>query len=159
MRRNLYWISLFLCLFATTFCSCPANAEDLTHRFGIGLNYPGVSVKYGLSQKFSIEGKYQTADKINVMGPRLYFVIKDCGKLNLLAGLEADYVTFTGDVSKGSGLAGELFVGGEYFITRNLSFLLDIGPAYVALSDTATSESVNGLDSVLNMGINYYFGK
>lgn len=158
-RRTHRWTAVMLGIIAVAVCAGRAPAADLSHRIGVGLNWPGIAVKYGISPKWAIEGRYQTQDKISVMGPRIYYVMKEGSALNLLAGVEGDYVTFTGDVSQGSGFAGEIFVGGEYFVARNLSFLLDMGPAYVSLSDTDTSESVSGLDVVLNMGVNYYFGK
>lgn len=148
---------LFVIVFASGFQS--AGAEDGRGRFCAGLNYPGVSVKYGITSRLAIEVRYQTESGVAVMGPRLYYIIKEMNKINLHAGIEADFITFTGEVSKGTGYAGEVFVGGEYFINRNLSFLIDIGPAFISMADTGTSESVSGIEIVLNLGINYYFGK
>ncbi len=74
--------------------------------------------------------------------------------------MEGDFVTFKGDDSKGTGIAGELFVGGEYFFAKSFSVQLDLGPAFISLKDTKdTSESVSGLEYVVNFGINYYFGR
>jgi hypothetical protein len=154
-----YGIFLLFCVLAITCNSISAQAEDTDGRFAIGLNWPGVSVKYGLSSSFALEARYQNESNINVMGPRLYYVVKGLDKLNLLAGVELDYVTFTGDVSKGTGYAGEIFIGAEYFINRSLSFQLDLGPAYISLADQATPETIDGMDLVANIGINYYFGK
>ena len=61
-------------------------------------------------------------------------------------------------MSKGTGFAGELFIGGEYFVAKRLSLQMDMGPAYIALTDGETSLSVNGLEYVVNLGINYYPG-
>jgi len=157
MANKFCLVFVFLFILDAAIGPNPARGEDITHRFCIGMNWPGASVKYGLSSKFAVEGRYQTADNVNVIGPRLYYTFKGYDKLNIFTGLEADYVSFTGDVSKGKGMAGELFIGGEYFISRNLSFVLDIGPAFISLSDKDTSESVAGWDSVVNMGLNYYF--
>ena len=149
----------FFCVLTVAFSSSRAGAEDIGGRFAVGLNYPGVSVKYGFNSMLALEGRYQSDSNIGVMGPRLYCVLKQYNNINLIAGMEADYVTFTGQVSKGTGYAAEVFIGGECFINHNLSFQIDIGPATVSLSDSATSQSISGLDTVLNMGVNYYFGK
>jgi len=159
MRKKLVLSCLILCIFTAIGAAYPAYGEDISSRFGVGLNWPGLSVKYGLSPAFAIEARYQNESDINVFGPRIYYVLKGLDKLNLFAGAEADYLTFTGDVSKGTGSAGEIFVGGEYFINRNLSFQLDMGPAYISLNDANTSESVNGIETIVNLGVNYYFGK
>jgi YHS domain-containing protein len=76
----------------------------------------------------------------------------------LFAGLEADYVSFKGEVSDGTGIAVEPFVGGEYFFAKDLSLQLDFGPALLMLQDkNVTNASVNGLEYVVNFGVNYYF--
>jgi hypothetical protein len=159
MGRKFWLVLAFLCVSWMMISPKTVRGEDIEHRLGIGLNWPGLSVKYGLSSKFAIEGRFQTEENIAVMGPRLYYSIKNYDRLTLFTGLEADYVTFTGEVSKGTGIAGEVFVGCEYFISGNLSLLLDIGPAFISITDTDSSQSEVGFDSVANLGINYYFGK
>lgn len=127
---------------------------------GIGINYPGVGVRYFLTDKISLEAKGQIGTDIFVGGLRGYYYFKSVEKLLPFAGLEADFVTFKGDDSEGTGFAGEIFVGGEYFFAKSFSVQLDLGPAYISLKDTKdTSESVSGLEYVVNFGINYYFGK
>ena len=127
---------------------------------GVGVNFPGISARYFLSNKISMEAKAQFEKNIVVGGLRGYYYFKSVEKLLPFVGLEADLVTFTGDESKGTGFAGEVFVGGEYFFAKSFSVQLDLGPAYISLKDTKdTTESVSGLEYVVNFGINYYFGK
>lgn len=127
---------------------------------GIGINFPGIGVRYFLSDKISLEVKGQIEKDIFVGGLRGYYYFKSKEKLLPFVGLEADFVTFKGDESEGTGFAGEIFVGGEYFFAKSFSVQLDLGPAFISLKDTKdTSESVNGLEYVVNFGINYYFGK
>ncbi|MBI5574521.1 MAG: hypothetical protein HY919_08260 [Elusimicrobia bacterium] len=127
--------------------------------FGIGVNYPGLGTRYFLSDKISLELKGQIEKDIFVGGLRGYWYFSPEKKLIPFAGLEADFVTFKGDDSKGTGIAGEVFIGGEYFFAKSFSVQLDLGPAFVSLKDKDTSESVNGLEYVVNFSINYYFGK
>jgi outer membrane protein W len=127
--------------------------------FAVGVNYPGIGARYFLSDKVSLELKIQSEQNILAAGLRGYYYLKPSEKLLPFIGLELDYITFQGDYSKGTGTAGEFFVGAEHFINKKISIQMDIGIGLVTLNDTATSESVNGAESIVNFGINYYFGK
>ncbi|MEW5768016.1 MAG: hypothetical protein AB1797_10415 [bacterium] len=135
-----------------------AQAVDLSGRLGIGLNYPGVSLKCGVGPKVAIEAKGQLEEDITIYGSRLYYNFNRGKAMNLFLGGEADYVTFEGEDSKGSGFAVEAFIGGEYFLMKNLSLTTDIGPAYVSLKDDDTEETEEGVEYVVNVGVNLYFG-
>lgn len=150
-------ISVFCLLFSFSFVFGEVAKGDLN----VGVNYPGLSVRYFLGNKTALEVKGQFDTNIVVAGFRGYYYFKSdsAGKFLPFAGLEADFVTFKGDVSKGTGIAGELFIGGEYSFSNKLSIQLDLGPGLVSLKDNNTSESVNGLEYVVNFGINYYLGK
>ncbi|MEW6557574.1 MAG: hypothetical protein AB1349_09500 [Elusimicrobiota bacterium] len=148
-------------LFAACSCLYGEGGEGGVAKsdFGIGVNYPGIGMRYFLSDKICLEGKGQIEKDIFVGGLRGYYYFSPQAKYLLFAGLEGDFVSFKGDDSEGTGFAGELFVGSEYFFVKCLSVQLDLGPALVSLKDDDTSESVNGLEYVVNFGINYYFGK
>jgi len=149
-------------LFATLCLLCNFSfvfGKAVKGDLGIGVNYPGVGVRYFLSNKVSLELKGQIEKNIVVGGLRGYYYFKSEEKFLPFAGLEADFITFKGNDSKGTGLAGELFIGGEYYFNKKFSFQLDLGPALVSLKDKDTSESVNGLEYVVNFAVNYYFGK
>lgn len=139
--------------------SCPVYAGLAGGDFGIGLNYPGLGVRYFLSNKISLEGKGQFEKDIVVAGLRGYYYFNREAKVLFFTGLEADFISFKGDDSEGSGFAGELFIGGETFIVKSLSVQLDFGPAFISLKDKDTSLKADGVELVLNFGINYYFGK
>ena len=126
-------------------------------RVGIGVNYPGVGVRYGISPRGTCELKAQFGDDIFVIGPRYYRHISSQNKLAIFAGGEVSYLTFKGDVSEGSGFVLEAFVGGEYFVAPNFGVSLDIGPAYIGLKDKDTDEIEGGVDGVINLGLTYYF--
>jgi|SRR3989339_73034 len=148
-------VSLLLLLFSGSSLFSEISKGD----FAVGLNFPGFGARYFLSDKMSVELKGQYETDIIVGGLRGYYYFSPVSKYLLFAGLEGDFVSFEGDESKGSGIAGELFVGGEYFFTEKFSFQMDFGPAYISVKDDDTSESVAGLEYVVNFGINYYFGK
>jgi len=142
-------------LFSFSFAYGEVTKGDLA----IGVNYPGLGVRYFLSDKVSLELKGQAEGNIVVGGLRGYYYFRSKGKFLPFAGLEGDFIKFKGDVSKGTGVAGELFAGGEYFFDRKLSLQMDLGPGLISLNDKSTSESVSGLEYVVNFAINYYFGK
>jgi len=146
-------------VFLILFISLPLYAEFSKGKIGVDVNYPGLGVRYFFTDKISEGLKGQFEKDIGVYGLRGYYYFKPGEKLSLLSGLECDYVSFEGDESEGSGFAVELFVGGEYFFAKNISLQMDMGPAFIALNDKDTDESVGGVEYVVNIGINYYFGK
>ncbi|MFH1955066.1 MAG: hypothetical protein ABIL06_26060 [Pseudomonadota bacterium] len=133
-------------------------AEAGSKKWGVGVNYPGLSLKCMLNAKQTIELKAQFGKDIFVVGPRYYHNFRQKGKVNLFFGGEGNYLTFKGAISEGSGFAVGAFVGGEYFTTPNLGVSLDIGPAYISLKDKDTDKDEGGLDFVTNLGLTYYFG-
>ena len=113
-----------------------------------------------LSGGFAAEIKGQYMDKIGVGGLRFYFyngAPKKGDRLKFFGGVEFDAITFKGNLSKGAGIAVEAFAGLELFILKNVALQADVGPAYISVTDDATSLSSNGLAFVINSGINFYF--
>ena len=140
--------------------AAPCHAEEGPGSLGLNVYFPaGVGVRYFLEERSALEARGQFEKDIKVGGLRLYHFFEGSQtNIHVYGGLEADYVSFTGSPSKGDGVAGEVFLGGEYFFARSLSAQFDFGPAYVMLKDTRTSLGVSGLDLVLNLAINIYFG-
>jgi hypothetical protein len=133
-------------------------AESIAKRWGVGLNYPGLSVKYGINEKNALELKSQFGEGIFVIGPRYYYNFNPKDKAVIFLGGEVAYISFKGDESEGSGFCVGGFVGGEYFVNKNFAVSMDIGPVYITLKDKDTSLDESGVDFVLNLGLNYYFG-
>jgi hypothetical protein len=133
-------------------------ADSIAKRWGVVLNYPGLSVKYGINEKNAVELKSQFGEGIFVIGPRYYYNFNPKDKAVIFLGGEVDYITFKGDESEGSGFCVGGFVGGEYFVSPNFGLSLDIGPAYITLKDKDTSLDESVVDFVLNLGLSYYFG-
>jgi len=134
-----------------------ASGDSLANRIGIGLGNPYIAVKYGLTSKFSVEGRGAFGSGILAYGARLYYNFNPRNRTVIFIGGEGDYVSFDVDDVKGLGVVGYGFVGGEYFITRKFTFNLDIGPAYIFLKEGEFDFDVHGFEWVFNLGINYYF--
>ena len=125
------------------------------------MNYPGANFKLSLSDEFAAEIRGQFIDKIFTGGARLYYYPSIAGFNNAclrpFLALEGDYLSFKGNISKGSGGTFGAVGGVEYFLSRHLSVQTDIGPYYIMVKDSESSLEQNGLEFVLNFGVNYYF--
>lgn len=135
-----------------------ALADSLEDRLGVEINFPGIGIKYGLAAYHTLELKSQFGEGIFVLGSRYHYNYNPQDKLVLLGGVEFDYIGFKGASSEGIGLAVGAFIGGEYFITSNISGGIDIGPTYITLQDKDTKETESGIDFILNISLAYYFG-
>lgn len=132
-----------------------ANADDLAKRIGVGLGNPYLSLKYGLNSKLSAEARYAFGSGVNAYGARLYYNFNPENQMVIFTGLEGDYIRFDRDGVSGNGYAAYLLVGGEYFIAKNFTFGLDIGPAFIKLEEDELS--VDGVEYIFNLGVNLYF--
>jgi len=125
--------------------------------WALGGLYPGASLKYVTGGKTAWELRAQAGSGAFALGPRYYRYFKQAANPRLFFGIEADYLTFKGKVSKSTGYAGGAFVGGEIFLTKQIGLLMDFGPMYLSLSDKDFSESASNLEYVMNMGIYWHF--
>jgi hypothetical protein len=137
----------------------PAAAGVKQGEWAAGLNYPGLGLRYMCTDNFSLEARGQAATDIVVAGVRGNYYFNPRYNTVFFTGLEADYLTFKGDESKGQGLAEEIFLGFEYFFQKRLSLQVDFGPALISLKDRDSSLSVQGVEYVVNFGINWYINK
>jgi len=155
--------NIIMILITISAISCNLSAETSQNvtattksKWAIGVNYPGISIKHKTKNKTAWELKAQSGSDILVLGPRYYRYLTNSG-VNLFWGLEADYISFKGNESKGSGFAGGVFAGGEIALAEQLSLSMDFGPMYINLSENDYSQSVSGLEYIVNMGIYWYF--
>ena len=125
--------------------------------WALGGLYPGASIKYVTGNKTARELRAQYGSGVFALGPRYYRYFTQTSTPRLFFGIEADYLTFKGKVSKSTGYAGGAFIGGEIFLTKQIGLLMDFGPMYISLSDNSFSESASGLEYVMNMGIYWHF--
>ncbi|MCM2266447.1 MAG: hypothetical protein NDI60_01585 [Elusimicrobiales bacterium] len=80
------------------------------------------------------------------------------GAFSPYAAIEADYLSFKGEYSKGKGWGGGLYAGVEYRLGRRFSLQADTGIMYVSVRDKGTSLTESGLEFLVNLGFNVYFG-
>lgn len=135
-----------------------SRAEE-PRQWALGLNYPGASLRLRLNERYALEGRFQAESGVWAGGFRGYRYFPTLGRVHPFAGLEGDYVGFKENNAKGSGVAGIAFAGGECFFARRLSAQLDMGAGWLGLKDDATSITDGGLEFVINVGVNLYFGK
>ena len=156
MKKTLVILSL-IAIFISIFNSITI-ADNLKGRFGIGLGYPYLSLKYGVSSKFTLEARGASGDGIQVLGGRLLFNFNPRNTVVLYLGIERDNITFDTEGISGKGQLMLLFLGGEYFIKKDLTVSMDMGPGVIGLTDSKYSDvNVNGTEWILNIGVNFYF--
>ena len=153
MKKTIVTLVMMLLILSTS-----VLADSLAKRWGVGINYPGVSVKYGINEHHAVEVKSQFGEDIFVIGPRYYYNFNPEERVVMCIGGEVDYLTFKGESSDGSGFAVGIFVGGEYFINNKFGVGLDLGPVYINIEDEDTSLYEEGVDYVVNISLSYYFG-
>jgi len=135
--------------------STTAHTNEHQRKWSIGLGNPYISLKYSASPKFSIEARGAFGSGINVYSLRVYNNFSRRDKTITFIGAEAGTINFDKADIEGNGYLGMIFLGFEHFISKRLTFLLDIGPAYVNLASEGTS--VGGVEWVYNLGIGFYF--
>ena len=125
--------------------------------WALGGIYPGASLKYVTGGKTAWELRAQSGSGILAVGPRYYRYFTLDANPHLFLGIEADYITFKGEESKGAGFAGGAFVGGEIFLTKQIGLLMDFGPMYINLKENEYSQSDSGMDYMVNVGLYWHF--
>ena len=124
----------------------------------IGLGYPYVSIKYDFPV-MAIEGRFVTESGVKAYSGRGYWNYYSSDQLKGFTGLEGGYINFNTLETKGTGYEGAVFLGGEYFMNKWLSVLLDLAPTYMSLKhDADSSVSVQGFDLVVNIALYVHFG-
>lgn len=126
----------------------------------LAINYPGGALRYFTAEGKAVELFGQGQDKIFTGGLRYYYYPAGLGRGDLFpyVAAEADFASFKGRYSKGTGIGGGLFGGVEYFLGRKISLQTDIGALYMSIQDKDTSLGESGLEFIMNFGFNYYFG-
>lgn len=156
-KRILIGVFLFYAIIITfTF---PGECNDLHKRFGLGLGYPYLSLKYGLTSHLTLEPRGAFGKGIVTAGGRLYWNFTPKSRIVLYSGLEANYVSFDKENTSGNGYLTEFFLGAETFLTDKITFIIDIGPGYTKLAESGSDYTTEGLDWILNIGLNFYFYK
>lgn len=145
-----------------------SRADDLAKRIGLGLGYPYLCLKGGITSNLAIEGRGQFSEGVIVLGGRGYYNFNPKDRAVVYAGGEVNYVTFDTETDKGkvkgNGYTLLAFLGLEYFVVpKTVGLAVDIGPVYTKVGGTfegyeEESKPQSGVDIALNFGVNFYFG-
>ncbi len=124
----------------------------------IGLGYPYASIKYDFST-LAAEGRFVTDSGVKVYSGRGYWNFYQQGRIKGFTGLEGGYISFNTLDTKGTGYEAAPFIGGEYFINKWLSLLIDFAPTYISLKHADDSSvKVGGVELVANIALYFHFG-
>lgn len=124
----------------------------------LGLGYPYLSLEYD-GGTFSGEGRYTTGSGIKVYAARGYWNFYDKKSVRGFTGLEAGYIKFDTLDMQGTGYEAAPFLGGEYALSDNISFLMDFAPTMIMLKHAVYSDiKVSGMEFVMNAAVYYRFG-
>jgi len=130
VKRNVLVASF--CLMFIGLSSTIVFASTLEKRWAIGLGNPYVSMKHNASKRVAFEVRGAFGSGVNVYNARVYRNFTQKGKSVIFAGLEGGTISFDKEDVKGDGSFGMLFVGFENSLSDKLTFILDIGRAYIA---------------------------
>lgn len=146
--KKIILLTLLLVIFSSI-----SYAEGLN----IGLGYPYVSLKYDFTV-MSLEGRFVSDPEAKAYSGRVYWNYYADTKLRGFTGLEGGYISLDTEDTKGTGYEAALFIGGEYFITKRLSLLLDLAPTFISLQHADDSSvKVSGVEFVGNVGLYFHF--
>jgi len=124
--------------------------------FYVGLHYPGITLGYqGRGYTVELRGSHQ--NDITVIGPRFSQNIYPFQDGNIYWGTDLFHVEFEDVIVEGNGKMAGLVGGLQTYLGRHLSFNVDGGPYFVKLDDDVSGVSVDGLEFVVNAGVQVHF--
>lgn len=128
---------------------------DLGCKFGIGLNWPGVQVRYGLNNSLLLEGKAQIGELSIPVGGRLYYIFgKIPGNMPILLYAGGEFCWILSPYLQGGVTTGG-FGGLELVLSRNISVGGDAGFYFVDVWSMFGGIGDYGI--IFNAGLTYYF--
>jgi len=137
------------------------SASIIENKVALGINYPGLSIKYVFNKMVSAEIKMQLSEISKVFCLRFnkYFWLSKTSNLFLYTGIESGYVYFKtkDEIVEGDGFVSNIFCGIEKFLFKHFSVGMDIGPNIVYIKDKNYEQIEQSFDFVLNLGFNIYF--
>lgn len=149
-------ITRYLLIIGMSALAFPVRGEDLKGKIGLGLNFPGAQLNYGLTEKWLAEARTQFGSGIFLIGVRGYYRFPLANKKIIpYLGAQGDFISFKGEKTSGIGFGTLPFAGIEYFIIPRLSVSLDLGPYWSMLF--GSGENVSGASLVINTGLTFYF--
>lgn len=144
-----------LILIITSFSICEAS-DYLTNRLGIGANWQGLQLRYGISDDWLAEAKMQFASNNTLAGGRVYRFLPELPRTIFpmlpYFGGEANWVF--SDYLKGGILSG-VFCGLELLPSKNLGLGCDVGLYYDNL--WSNFGTVADIGVIGNLNVTFYF--
>lgn len=142
------------------FILLPLLAEfSYAGNLSLGVGYPYVSMKYDF-KALAVEGRYVNGLGVQAYAGRGYWNFHRSDNIKGFAGLEGGYIKFNTLDTKGTGNEVALFVGGEYFVTKSFSLLMDFTPTLISLQHGTYSDiKASSFEYVVNFGLYLHFGK
>ena len=140
---------ILVCSYVSVLC-----ADD---KFAIGIGYPNIDLKYNFSKSIASEVRYATGEGINVYAGRFYWnfwKLNAPEKSKLFTALEFGLIDFDTLDTKGTGYEGSILFGGEFYITKKLSLMIDFAPTLISLK--SDDVGVDGVEMVFNATFYYY---
>jgi len=134
---------------------------DLKGKIGLGVNWPGVQFRYGISNNLLVEGKAQFAvnnqtNLVMPIGGRVYYLLPEIkGNMPIIpyAGGEFDWII--SPVLSGGYITGG-FYGAELMLNKNISAGGDAGIYWVDVW-WQTNPHATDWGLIFNAGLTYYF--
>jgi len=135
--------------------SSMGNSADMKGKIGAGFNYPGIQIRYGITDKILAEYKMQFASNNLTMGARGYYNLFEIpGTVTITPYVGGEFSWITSSVLTSGYLTGG-FAGVELMVAKNISIGGDAGLYWVSLGSTLGTYADYGL--IFNAGITYYF--
>jgi hypothetical protein len=135
-------------------------SSNIRAGLSIGVGYPFLSLKYYFNPAFGTEFRFSFGDGINVYAVRGYWSFMKFSDFSIVTGLETGYITFdTMNVYnttkvEGTGYEAGPFLGGEYFLDKRLSFMIDFSMPIIGL--TSRDITMGGVQWVTNGALYFY---
>ena len=150
MRKIILYVVVILAVLVVVLAVLTELARAEQGKLGLGVNYPGIQVRYD-----QMEFKVQFGALNTVLAGRGYFPILkipvETLSFNPYWGIEGGYILSS--YLKG-GVEGGGFAGVEVEINKNIKLNADIG---LYLVDVWGKGNVLDLGLVTNLGVYYYF--
>lgn len=122
----------------------------------VGIHNPGITLGYQ-GDGYSIALRASKQNDIKVYGPRYTHYVYPYQGGNFYWGVDAFHVEFEDVIVEGTGQMAGTFGGIQTYIGESISFSVDGGPYYVKLEDDVSPVSVDGIEFVINTGIQVHF--
>jgi hypothetical protein len=134
-----------------------AEAYNMKGRCAVSLTCSGVCIKYGVSERLSLEAKLLSERENIVLGVSSFYNILSKQRFNLFVGCGASIVKFKGVYSMGSGWMFETLTGVDLLVDEGIVLSFGVGPIYIKLKDASTTLIEEGVDYIFVPSLSIFF--